>query len=37
MAVKKSIQSGNIEDAIEKVHDLNYEVSFPLLYNRSPT
>lgn len=28
MAVKKAVQSGNVEDAIEKVNDLNPEVSF---------
>lgn len=27
MAVKKAVQSGNVEDAIEKVNDLNPEVS----------
>lgn len=32
MAVKKAVQSGNVEDAIEKVNDLNPEVSFPFLY-----
>lgn len=26
MAVKKAVQSGNVEDAIEKVNDLNPEV-----------
>lgn len=30
MAVKKAVQSGNVEDAIEKVNDLNPEVGFPL-------
>lgn len=29
MAVKKAVQSGNVEDAIEKVNDLNPEVGFP--------
>ncbi|XP_021598095.1 protein GID8 homolog isoform X4 [Manihot esculenta] len=28
MAVKKAVQSGNVEDAIEKVNDLNPEQSF---------
>jgi len=28
MAVKKAVQSGNVEDAIEKVNDLNPEVGF---------
>lgn len=37
MAVKKAVQSGNVEDAIEKVNDLNPEVRifyllFSLLY-----
>lgn len=27
MAVKKAVQCGNVEDAIEKVNDLNPEVS----------
>lgn len=26
MAVKKAVQTGNVEDAIEKVNDLNPEV-----------
>ena len=26
MAVKKAVQNGNVEDAIEKVNDLNPEV-----------
>jgi len=29
MAVKKAVQNGNVEDAIEKVNDLNPEVCFP--------
>ena len=29
MAVKKAVQCGNVEDAIEKVNDLNPEVCFP--------
>ena len=28
MAFKKVVQSGDVEDAIEKVNDLNLEVSF---------
>jgi len=33
MAVKKAVQSGNVEDAIEKVNDLNPEVlDFLLLF-----
>ena len=34
MAVKKAVQSGNVEDAIEKVNDLNPEVGcqFSILY-----
>lgn len=28
MAVKKAVQSGNVEVAIEKVNDLNPEVGF---------
>jgi hypothetical protein len=32
MAVKKAVQSGNVEDAIEKVNDLNPEVSLPFLF-----
>lgn len=31
MAVKKAVQSGNVEDAIEKVNDLNPEVRLSLL------
>jgi len=31
MAVKKAVQNGNVEDAIEKVNDLNPEVGFPSL------
>lgn len=31
MAVKKAVQSGNVEDAIEKVNDLNPEVRIFLL------
>ena len=31
MAVKKAVQSGNVEDAIEKVNDLNPEVGYPNL------
>lgn len=34
MAVKKAVQCGNVEDAIEKVNDLNPEVVF-LLFIRS--
>lgn len=30
MAVKKAVQCGNVEDAIEKVNDLNPEVVFLL-------
>lgn len=30
MAVKKAVQCGNVEDAIEKVNDLNPEVSAPI-------
>lgn len=37
MAVKKAVQCGNVEDAIEKVNDLNPEVGYPffsqLLYD----
>lgn len=29
MAVKKAVQCGNVEDAIEKVNDLNPEVKMP--------
>jgi hypothetical protein len=29
MAVKKAVQCGNVEDAIEKVNDLNPEVGYP--------
>lgn len=31
MAVKKAVQCGNVEDAIEKVNDLNPEVCDPKL------
>ena len=31
MAVKKAVQCGNVEDAIEKVNDLNPEVRDALL------
>lgn len=34
MAVKKAVQSGNVEDAIEKVNDLNPEVSLQFLFIR---
>ncbi|CAF2249396.1 unnamed protein product [Brassica rapa] len=26
MAVRKAVQNGNVEDAIEKVNDLNFEI-----------
>ena len=32
MAVKKAVQSGNVEDAIEKVNDLNPEVLLYFVY-----
>lgn len=31
MAVKKAVQCGNVEDAIEKVNDLNPEVHFSMI------
>ena len=31
MAVKKAVQSGNVEDAIDKVNDLNPEVLIEIL------
>lgn len=34
MAVKKAVQCGNVEDAIEKVNDLNPEVGFIIMWNR---
>lgn len=33
MAVKKAVQCGNVEDAIEKVNDLNPEVGYPFLFS----
>lgn len=37
MAVKKAVQSGNVEDAIEKVNDLNPEVRMLLFFFFSPS
>lgn len=33
MAVKKAVQCGNVEDAIEKVNDLNPEVRCHFFYS----
>lgn len=33
MAVKKAVQSGNVEDAIEKVNDLNPEVGCVVMFS----
>ncbi|CAG7898918.1 unnamed protein product [Brassica rapa] len=33
MAVRKAVQNGNVEDAIEKVNDLNFETKSELFFH----